>query len=61
MTKPIEKTIVVMLLLLCMPTLATWFTKLIFGDLGLAFIIGLIFLVIGAYSVEGIYSKKKKD
>ena len=59
MTKPLEKTIVVMLLLLCMPALAALFTKLIFGDLLLAFIIGFVFLIIGGFTIESIYTKKK--
>ena len=59
MTKPIEKAIVVILLILCMPFLAAWFTKLLFGNLLLTFIIGCIFLGLGAAVFEGIYSKKK--
>ncbi|KKN00267.1 hypothetical protein LCGC14_1139580 [marine sediment metagenome] len=61
MTKPIEKAIVFMLMLLCMPSLATWFAKLIFADLDLAFVIGLVFLIIGAYAIDGIYPRKKKE
>jgi len=60
MTKPIEKAIVVMLMLLCMPSLAAWFTKLIFGDLFLASIIGFVFFIIGGFTIETIYTKKKK-
>jgi len=59
MTKPIEKAIVILLLILCMPFLAAWFAKLIFGDLFLAFIGGFFFLYLGAVGMEEIYSKKK--
>ena len=59
MTKPIEKAIVVILLILCMPFLAAWFIKLIFGDLLLAFIGGFFFLYLGAIGMGDIYSKKK--
>jgi len=44
MTKPIETAIVVILLILCMPFLAAWFIKLLFGNLLLAFIGGFFFL-----------------
>lgn len=59
MTKPIEIAIVVILLILCMPFLAAWFIKLLFGNLLLAVIGGILFLVLGASIFEGIYSKKK--
>jgi len=59
MTKAIEKAIVVMLMLLCMPFLAAWFAQLIFGDLVLAFLIGVMFLVIGAFAIGAIYSDEK--
>ena len=62
MTKPIEKAIVVLLLILGMPFLAAWLFILIFGDKFLAFMIGWLFLYFGAATVEAIYStKKKKD
>lgn len=59
MTKPIEKAIVIILLILCMPFLAAWSITLIFGDLFLAFIGGFFFLYLGAAVMEDIYSKKK--
>lgn len=59
MTKPIETAIVVILLILCMPFLAAWFIKLLFGNLLLAFIGGWFFLYLGADIMEDIYSKKK--
>lgn len=59
MTKPIETAIVVILLILCMPFLAAWFIKLLFGNLLLAFIGGFFFLYLGAAAMEDIYSKKK--
>jgi len=59
MTKPIETAIVVILLILCMPFLAAWFIKLLFGNLLLAFIGGFFFLYLGAAVMEDIYSKKK--
>lgn len=61
MTKPIEKAIVIILLILCMPFLAAWLITLIFGDLLLAFIGGFFFLYLGAVGMDDIYSKKKKD
>lgn len=60
MTKPIETAIVVILLILCMPFLAAWFIKLLFGNLLLAFIGGFFFLYLGAAAMEDIYSKKKE-
>lgn len=60
MTKPIEKAIVVILLMLCMPFLAVWFAALIFGDLFLAFMLGWLFLYFGAVALEAIYAEKKK-
>lgn len=59
MTEAIEKAIVVLLLILCMPFLAAWFIKLLFGGLLLAFIGGFLFLYLGAAILEDIYSKKK--
>ena len=61
MTKPIEKAIVIILLILCMPFLAAWLITLIFGDLLLAFIGGFFFLYLGAAAMEDIYSKKKRN
>lgn len=61
MTKQIEKAIVILLLILCMPFLAAWFIKLLFGNLLLAFIGGFFFLYLGAIGMDDIYSKKKKD
>ena len=58
MTEPIEKAIVIILLLVGMPFLAAWLTTLIFGDLVLAFMIGWLFLYLGAVSLEAIYSEK---
>lgn len=48
MTKPIEKAIVVILLILCMPFLAAGLMKFIFGDLFLAIIAGGTFISLGA-------------
>lgn len=59
MTKPIEKAIVAILLILCMPFSAAWFITLIFGDLFLAFIGGFLFLYLGALILNYIYPKKK--
>lgn len=60
MTKPIEKAIVVILLILCMPFAAAWLITLIFGDLFLAFIGGWLFLYLGALCLSDIYPTKKK-
>ena len=60
MTKPIEKAIVVILLMLCMPFLAAWLITLIFGNLILAFLGGLLFLYLGAVGMDDIYPKKKE-
>jgi len=60
MTKSIEKAIIILLLILCMPFLAAWFIKLLFGNLVLAFVGGFLFLYLGAAALEGIYPEKKE-
>lgn len=61
MTKSIETAIVVILLALCMPFLAAWFIKLIFGHLVLAFLGGWLFLFLGAIGLETIYPEEDKE
>ncbi len=60
MTKPIEKAIVAILLILCMPFSAAGLTKFIFGDLFLALIAGGTFIYFGAWLFGQIYPKIKE-
>lgn len=59
MTKPLEKTIVAILLILCMPFSAAGLMKFIFGDLFLSIIAGGVFISLGAWLFDQIYPRKK--
>ncbi|KKN00268.1 hypothetical protein LCGC14_1139590 [marine sediment metagenome] len=59
MTKPLEKTIVAILLILCMPFSAAGLMKFMFGNLFLSIIAGSVFISVGAWLFTEIYPEKE--